>query len=246
MASDRGTSLPDWTRDELILALDLYFQTRGKTGGYHKTSTAVIQLSDQLHRLELFPAEVRAHGKFRNPAGVALKLGNFAAIDPTRTGAGMPHGARADKATWDEWAHRPDELSAVAAAIRATGATVTVDDETNEDEEYEAEEGRLLFRKHRRYERDRKLVARKRADVLKKTGRLACEVCDFDSSEEYGEGVVVIDVHHVLPLHKIGESKTRLTDLALVCPTCHRVIHAHKPFITPAELKARRSAAVEH
>ena len=31
---------------------------------------------------------------------------------------------------------------------------------------------------------------------------------------------------------------TTLSDLVLVCPTCHRVIHAHKPFITPSQLRA--------
>ena len=75
--------------------------------------------------------------------------------------------------------------------------------------------------------------------MLKKTGRLACEVCDFESSEAYGvEGV--IDVHHVVPLHKIGESTTTMADLALVCPTCHRVLHKHRPIITPAALRAKR------
>jgi 5-methylcytosine-specific restriction protein A len=93
---------------------------------------------------------------------------------------------------------------------------------------------------HRHRERNRKLVQQKKAAVRKATGRLACEVCDFDSSEVYGTGLEVIDVHHVVPLHEIGESKTTLSDLALVCPTCHRVIHAHQPFITPAELKAKR------
>ncbi len=51
-------------------------------------------------------------------------------------------------------------------------------------------------------------------------------------------------MHHVVPLHKIGKSRTKLTDLALDCPTCHRVLHAHKPFITPAELRAKRTATL--
>ena len=32
----------------------------------------------------------------------------------------------------------------------------------------------------------------------------------------------------------MGESLTGMNDLALVCPTCHRVLHKHRPIITPA------------
>ena len=78
-----------------------------------------------------------------------------------------------------------------------------------------------------------------RQPSLRRTGRLACEVCDFESSEAY-DVAGVIDVHHVVPLHKIGESVTTMNDLALVCPTCHRVLHKHRPIITPAELRAKR------
>lgn len=114
------------------------------------------------------------------------------------------------------------------------------DEHTGEDEEYEAEEGRLLYRLHRRYERDGMLVAKKKASVLKATGRLACEVCDFESGEVYGDDLSgVIDVHHIVPLHKVGKSARKLPDLALVCPTCHRMLHKHSPIITPRELRAK-------
>lgn len=172
---------------------------------------------------------MRSNPKFRNPSSVALKLTNIQSIDPDHEGTGMPHAGAGDVATWAQWAHRPDELAAAVALIRTRGET---DD---------APEGRIAYRVHRRYERDRKLVAERKKAVLKKTGRLACEVCEFESAAAYGvDGV--IDVHHVVPLHKIGESVTTLADLALVCPTCHRVIHKHTPFITPAELKRKRAS----
>jgi len=150
----------------------------------------------------------------------------------------MAHGGGGDRRVWEEWAHRPEDLAKAVALIRARGETDDAPADTGEDEEHEAPEGRILYREHRRYERDRKLVAKKKAAVLKQTGRLACEVCDFESSEAYDvEGV--IDVHHIMPLHKIGETVTTLK--AMVCPTCHRVLHKHRPLITPAELRAKRS-----
>ncbi|MFC4785366.1 HNH endonuclease [Nocardioides sp. MAHUQ-72] len=236
----RPPSLPDWSIDELMLALDLYLRTRGEIS-YSPTVKVVTDLSAELRSLRIFPEEVRANPRFRNPSGVALKLHNFSSIDPDHEGQGMGHGGAGDRRVWEDWAHRPAELAQAVTLIRARGETDDAAEDTGEEEEYEASEGRILFREHRRYERDRKLVAKKKAAVLKKTGRLACEVCGFESSEAYDvEGV--IDVHHVVPLHKIGESVTGMNDLALVCPTCHRVLHKHRPIITPAELKAKRQA----
>lgn len=242
--------LPDWTKDELILALDLYMKTRGQLG-YSKTTKEVLALSNELRALHLFPQNIREQERFRDPAGVARMLSNFASIDREHAGAGMEHGEDLDRVVWEAWARRPEELAEVAARIRAANASAEDGDpedeaaaetETGEDEEYEAEEGRLLYRSHRRRERDRKIVDRKKEAVLKASGRSACEVCDFESREVYGDDVgAVIDVHHIVPLHKLGQTTTRLVDLALVCPTCHRVIHAHKPFITPAELRAKRT-----
>lgn len=234
----RPVSLPDWSVDELMLALDLYLRTRGEIS-YGPTVKVVTDLSAELRSLRIFPEEIRTSERFRNPSGVALKLHNFSAIDPDHEGKGMGHGGAGDRRTWEDWAHRPEELADAVALIRARGETDEAPADTGEEEEYEAPEGRILFREHRRYERDRKLVAKKKTAVLKKTGRLACEVCDFESSEAYGvEGV--IDVHHVVPLHKIGESVTTMNDLALVCPTCHRVLHKHRPILTPSDLRAKR------
>jgi 5-methylcytosine-specific restriction protein A len=221
-----------------MLALDLYLRTRGEMS-YSPTTKVVTDLSIELRSLRIFPDDVRSNERFRNGSGVALKLHNFASIDPDYEGQGMGHGGAGDAKVWKVWAHRPSELAQAVAFIRAHGVTDEAPEDTGEDEEYEAPEGRILFREHRRYERDRKLVAKKKMAMLKKTGRLACEVCDFESFEAFAiEGV--IDVHHVVPLHKIGESVTTMNDLALVCPTCHRVLHKHRPIITPTELRAKR------
>jgi 5-methylcytosine-specific restriction enzyme A len=226
----RPDRLPNWSRDELMLALHLYLTTRDMIG-WGTGTKEVIALSHELRSLRISPDSVRSNPKFRNPSGVALKLANFASIDPDREGKGMPHAGAGDLATWTAWAHRPDELAAAVAAIRARGESDDAPPDTGEEEEYEAPEGRILYRE---------LVAEKKKAVLKKAGRLACEVCDFESATAFGvDGV--IDVHHLVPLHKIGESVTTLADLALVCPTCHRVIHKHQPFITPAKLRAKRN-----
>jgi predicted HNH restriction endonuclease len=53
-------------------------------------------------------------------------------------------------------------------------------DQDSTDDAFEAPEGRLLSRGHRFRERNRRLVERKKAQLLRETGRVACEACHFD------------------------------------------------------------------
>jgi hypothetical protein len=83
-AKSRNTqreSNPDWLRDELILALNVYLKHRPNPPA--KESPEIIALSDTLNRLgkELFPPEQRA-STFRNTNGVYMKLMNFRRLDP--------------------------------------------------------------------------------------------------------------------------------------------------------------------
>lgn len=228
--------LPKWSKDERVLALDLYLRTRGRANSV--TMAEIEALSESMHRLRIWPLEVRQHPKFRTADSVGLKLANFAGIDPAYPGKGMPNRSKGDVETWNKWAHRPAELHALAMQILEVGTAEDLTEDPDPEDDFEADEGAALYRKHRRLERNRTLVRRKKKQVLSATGALACEVCGFNSKESYGVEWV-IDVHHTVPLHQIGKSRTRLSDLALVCPTCHRTIHAHKPFITPAELSAK-------
>jgi hypothetical protein len=99
-------------------------------------------------------------------------------------------------------------------------------------------EGRELLRLHRTRERKRSLVARKKRQVLAQTGRLACEACEFDFAAVYGQlGVGFAECHHTQPLaQKSGERRTTLTDLAVVCANCHRMLH-RRPWRTMAQLR---------
>jgi 5-methylcytosine-specific restriction protein A len=87
------------------------------------------------------------------------------------------------------------------------------------------------------YERSRALRQRKLAQVRDAGRPVACEVCGFDFEQAYGErGSGYIECHHILPLHVSGSARTRLSELALLCANCHRVIHVRPPWLTPGEL----------
>ena len=101
-------------------------------------------------------------------------------------------------------------------------------------------EGAVLTRLHRFRERDRGIVERRKAKVLKEAGTLACEACGFDFRKVYGpRGDGFIECHHTQPVSalKSGE-KTKIADLALLCANCHRMIHVTRPWLTVEELKS--------
>ena len=93
-------------------------------------------------------------------------------------------------------------------------------------------------------ERDPKLRNAKIKQARKLTGAIACEVCGFDFEKVYGElGEGFIHVHHLVPLHFSGETRSTLDDLVLLCVNCHQMIHRRSPWKTPEELKAMMASA---
>lgn len=69
-----------------------------------------------------------------------------------------------------------------------------------------------------------------------------CAICDFDFSSFYGKNFEgLIHVHHLKPLHTLGEEYivNPETDLIPVCPNCHLALHSKKTGVySPDELKA--------
>ena len=108
------------------------------------------------------------------------------------------------------------------------------------DEIAEAPEGRARTVTHLRRERSAAIVEAKKAQGWRDAGRLVCEACGLDYEERYGErGRGFIECHHTRPLSELnGGDVTRLEDLALVCASCHRMIHARRPWLTVEELRA--------
>jgi hypothetical protein len=101
-----------------------------------------------------------------------------------------------------------------------------------------AAEGRELFRMHRIRERNRRLVALKKRSVLVSTGKLACEACGFDFAAVYGpRGDGFAECHHNYPISQsASDRRTRLSELAVVCANCHRMLH-RRPWLSVAELR---------
>jgi hypothetical protein len=102
-----------WNEDELVLALDLYL----RRGLLDDTDPEVIALSRELNAWALQDPD--RPGIFRNPNGVAMKLANFAALDPKYAGRGLSRFGAADRRVWERLANSPAALAARVAGIRA-------------------------------------------------------------------------------------------------------------------------------
>ena len=237
MARTKGHGNPNWTRDETILALALYFASGERVPS--KSAPEVGELSALLRSLPYHQGAAR-QPTFRNPEGVAFKLQN---IRQVATGKGLGNVSRVDRTIWEEFGDKPHEVAQLAAAIRSGVSEFANADEPAPEEEFS--EGRLLTALHERRERNRAL----RDLLLKKrlSDGLRCEMCGFHRPElpQDLQGAL-FEVHHNLPLSSGGERRTRVEDLSLLCACCHRLIHRliarERRWVSPAE--ARRVLAL--
>jgi 5-methylcytosine-specific restriction protein A len=231
---------PDWTRDEIILALDLYTRFGGNPPG--KGSAEVQGLSRLLRRFHRLVGTPETP-TLRNANGVYMKLMNLRRLDTRFQASGLSAGSKLEKEVWDEFQSDPTRLHRTAKAIEQTilrEAEGPTDLTTlGEDDPEDGPEGRLLTRVHQVRERNRQLVERKKTAVLKETGRLACEACSFEFRSRYGErGTDFIECHHTRPVETLVEgSRTKLSELAVLCANCHRMVHARRPWLSITELK---------
>ncbi|WP_428417388.1 HNH endonuclease [Methylibium sp.] len=221
MAVTKGHGNPDWTRDEIILALDLYFQCHGIVPS--PNDPQVISLSGVIRSLPIHSGATKRE-TFRNAAGVAFKL---QILRQVATGQGLSNSSKADRSAWADYGKRPDLVRELALRIREQLDTAgpSTDEVATIDEDEEFAEGRVLTAVHSRRER-RPEVRHRLIESRSAAGALTCDAC--------GEGPRITDpmlapsgfeAHHIVPLSTAGVRGTRLRDLALLCATCHRLIH---------------------
>lgn len=85
-----------WTREELILALNLYLQI--PFGKIHHRNPDIIHLARLLQR---------------TPSSISMRLSNFATVDPyhqARGIGGLKGGIKQVQPIWDEFVHNQEEL----------------------------------------------------------------------------------------------------------------------------------------
>ena len=108
-----------WSREELILAINLYCKT--PFGRLHNRNTDIIELANLIGR---------------TPSSVGWKLVNFASLDPSlkeRGIKGAVNTSKLDKVIWDEFYNDWDNLAFESESLLATLINVNIEDKFLED-----------------------------------------------------------------------------------------------------------------
>mgnify|MGYP003961394077 FL=1 len=105
-----------WTREELILAINLYCKT--PFGKIHYRNPKIIELANVLGR---------SHGS------VSYKLANFASIDPSLERKGASNYSKLDKQTWEEFFNDWDKMAfeSEQKLIKIYGESINLENEQN-------------------------------------------------------------------------------------------------------------------
>ncbi len=113
-----------WTRDELILAINLYSKIR--FGQMHQNNPSIVDLANIIGR---------------TPGSVAYKLVNFASLDPRLKQKGMVNASKLDKTVWQEYMEDWDDIFIEGEKLLATKKHTTIEKlyDVNLDDYKEAE-----------------------------------------------------------------------------------------------------------
>jgi putative restriction endonuclease len=109
----------DWTREEQILAFNLYCKI--PFGSIHMHNPRVIELARLLGR---------------SVGSVSLKLSNFARLDPAlqaRGIRGMSHGAKGEEEIWHEFADCPETLAFESERLYASRVGKSIEEVADVD-----------------------------------------------------------------------------------------------------------------
>ena len=224
-----------WARDELILALDLYFEMDFPRNA-EQSDPRIEALVRVLNALPL-----RDGAAPRTARDLALILGDYLRFDPEHAVMHARIGETAER-VWENFAADRERLRQTAESIRLNADLAPMRG-VDQEEEIEFDEGRILTRIHLDRERNATLVATKKRLVMTQTGRLECEACGFDFHAVYGDlGEGFAECHHTAPVATLNPgTNTRLTDLCVLCSNCHRMMHRlmcrNSTFTTPAHLR---------
>lgn len=106
-----------WSREELILAFNLYLKL--PFGKHHKGTPEIIALANLIGR---------------TPSSIAMRLGNYASVDPyhqNRGIGGLKGGTNQVKPIWDEFFENQEELIFLSENIRANFENTTIEKKYN-------------------------------------------------------------------------------------------------------------------
>ena len=102
-------------------------------------------------------------------------------------------------------------------------------------------EGALAERRHRYRERNSKLITKAKERFIENHGGLHCEACKHKPAfSEHLESLnmSIIEAHRDIALSASSHSgETKISEIKMLCPNCHRAIHLLRPWMLVNEFK---------
>lgn len=109
------------------------------------------------------------------------------------------------------------EIEERYVVLRRYAASAQIGGTTQEEAAFP--EGGRRYVTHLMVERSRDVIA-----YLKSSESFVCDICEVDFEQRYG--VRYIEAHHKIPVSSFSRRYlVRPSDLALLCPNCHRAVH---------------------
>lgn len=207
-----------FTRDEVILALDVLYSSEKNTG--YVEPDKMQELSLLLRRLPIHSVQ-DDDLSFRCASGIQGQLRLMK--KSLESGIKSKDVGQLFIDIAEEFRDRHDDLHLVAAAIRRNEATfVSLFGSPLEDIGFS--EGILLGHLHRLIEQ---------RDGTKTDVKNRCEVCNIQPKLCYHNSGQLLQNHLVVAPTLMDYSKKYRADSFLtVCPTCHAALHRYRPWLT--------------
>ena len=221
MAVTKGHGNPHWTKEETALALELYFYFDRKMPT--SSDKEVIELSGYLRGMDVHK-DADKNVSFRNPDGIAFKVGNLRAV---ATGKGLTNTSKMDQIVWNEFGENTDDLKEYCKLIRlGVNAIKSSPELESTDDEPDFYEGKVLTKLHKTRERNKGL-RKKLIKKLQANNQCHCEMCGVEPLSSLGDlSLRMFECHHIIPVSESIRGNTKLSELSLLCANCHRLTHA--------------------
>lgn len=209
-----------WTRDEVILGLDVLFSTQSK--GLSVESDSIIELSKLLNELPIIPESERDE-TFRNPAGVRRQLLTFEW--GLRKNKKPVHVGQVFYTVFEDFNQDIETIKKISSSIIKNKKTIKKIGFSSIDRASFFYEGMLLFNVHRYIEQRQGLRFSKKVE--------RCNLCSISPRSVYAidEDASFLEPHLLVPPEEM-EPEMRLTekDFIILCPNCHKVLHQLRPW----------------
>lgn len=204
-----------------------------------------VSIRNAAYRIELQDRLVALASDFASVAEIASKHPDLATAVKTHADAVL---AGINSAGIRLAADKVNELQGTIFGQTNAGSVTTLEEAdakptTDLEEDIVGKEGRLLTRIHAYKERDRGFVKRAKDHYRKKnSGKLICEACGLDPIAKYGpDGERCIEAHHKVPIEELQpDSITPVSEMAMVCASCHKIIHSKKPCLLVSEVMGQK------